>query len=162
MDYRSEFLRDHFISDPGRFGEEHRNTEPVQGRHQRNRGANAAQGNEKAQAKEVRQKLNSLPCFSDLPTTGLWIILAIRIHIEEAGMKTIQMTLDDELVDDVDNLVRQLHTSRSAFTREALRDALDKYKNLQLEEKHRQGYRQKPVAGAEFSVWEDEQEWGGA
>lgn len=77
-------------------------------------------------------------------------------------MKTIQMTLDDELVDEVDKLVRQLHTSRSAFAREALRDAIDKYKTLQLEEQHRQGYRQQPVAATEFGVWEDEQEWGEA
>jgi len=70
------------------------------------------------------------------------------------------MTLDDELVNDVDKMVKQLHTSRSAFARDALRDALDKYKALQLEEKHRQGYRQQPVTGAEFSAWEDEQEWG--
>lgn len=77
-------------------------------------------------------------------------------------MKTIQMTLDDELVDDVDMLVKQLHTSRSAFAREALRAALDKYKTLQLEEKHRQGYQKQPVTAAEFSVWEDEQEWGDA
>jgi metal-responsive CopG/Arc/MetJ family transcriptional regulator len=59
-------------------------------------------------------------------------------------------------------LVRQLHTSRSAFAREALRDALDKYKILQREEQHRQGYRQQPVSAAEFGVWEDEQEWGDA
>lgn len=77
-------------------------------------------------------------------------------------MKTIQMTLDDDLVDDVDKLVKQLHTNRSAFAREALRDALHKYKTRQLEEQHRQGYRKQPVTAAEFSVWEDEQEWGDA
>ncbi len=77
-------------------------------------------------------------------------------------MKTIQMTLDDDLVDDVDRLVKQLHTSRSAFAREALRDALDKYKARQLEDQHRQGYLKQPVTVAEFSIWEDEQEWGDA
>lgn len=75
-------------------------------------------------------------------------------------MKTVQMTLDDELVELVDTAVKKLHTSRSAFTREALRDALDKLNTLQLEQQHRQGYQQKPVAEAEFSVWEDEQDWG--
>lgn len=39
-------------------------------------------------------------------------------------MRTIQMTLDDDLVDSVDQVVREQHTSRSAFTRDALRDAL--------------------------------------
>jgi len=35
-------------------------------------------------------------------------------------MKTVQMTLDDELVEAVDALVKKLHTTRSAFTRKAL------------------------------------------
>ena len=75
-------------------------------------------------------------------------------------MKTIQMTLDDELVENVDKVVKRLHTNRSAFTREALQDALNKYNALQLEQQHYQGYRQKPVGDVEFSVWEEEQEWG--
>ncbi len=75
-------------------------------------------------------------------------------------MKTIQMTLDDELVESVDKVVKKLHSSRSAFTRDALRDALEKYNALQLEQKHRQGYSKKPVKQDEFSAWEDEQDWG--
>ena len=30
----------------------------------------------------------------------------------------------------------------------------------QLEERHREGYEKFPVAESEFSVWEEEQEWG--
>ena len=75
-------------------------------------------------------------------------------------MRTIQMTLDDNLVKAVDRVARELHTSRSVFTRKALQDALEKYKNGQLELKHRRGYEQYPVAGDEFSVWEAEQAWG--
>ncbi len=76
-------------------------------------------------------------------------------------MKTIQMTLDDELVENVDKAVKDLHTNRSAFTRDALREALDKHNARQLEQKHSQGYRKQPVEDVEFSIWEDEQEWGG-
>jgi len=75
-------------------------------------------------------------------------------------MKTIQMTLDDELVENVDKVVKKLHTNRSAFTRDALRDALEKYNARQLDQKHSQGYRKQPVEAVEFSIWEDEQEWG--
>ena len=75
-------------------------------------------------------------------------------------MKTIQMTLDDDLVESVDRVVKEQHTSRSAFTRDALRSALQKYETRQLEQRHRRGYTEKPVAEAEFSVWEDEQAWG--
>ncbi len=75
-------------------------------------------------------------------------------------MKTVQMTLNDELVDQVDVAVKKLHTNRSAFTREALRDALNRLDTMQLEQQHRQGYLKKPVTETEFSVWEDEQDWG--
>ena len=75
-------------------------------------------------------------------------------------MRTIQMTLDDDLVNAVDRVSKQLHTNRSAFTRKALREALDRYSLEQLEHRHRQGYEQNPVDADEFSVWEVEQAWG--
>jgi len=70
------------------------------------------------------------------------------------------MSLDDELVQKVDRVAKQLQTSRSAFTRRALREALSRYNIEQLERKHRQGYERHPVAIDEFSVWENEQAWG--
>ncbi len=75
-------------------------------------------------------------------------------------MRTIQMTLDDDLVKAVDRISKQLRTSRSAFTRKALREALARHNLEQLERKHRHGYEQHPVATDEFSVWETEQTWG--
>ncbi|MFC1895900.1 ribbon-helix-helix domain-containing protein [Thermodesulfobacteriota bacterium] len=75
-------------------------------------------------------------------------------------MRTIQMTLDDDLIKAVHHVSKQLHTSRSAFTRKALREALARYSIEQLERKHRQGYEQHPVAADEYSVWETEQAWG--
>ena len=75
-------------------------------------------------------------------------------------MRTIQMTLDDDLVRAVDRVSKQLRTNRSAFTRKALRDALARYNLEQMERKHRQGYERKPVGPDEFSVWETEQAWG--
>lgn len=75
-------------------------------------------------------------------------------------MRTIQMTLDDDIVQAVDKIVKQMHTTRSAFTRTALKDAINNYKLSQLELKHRKGYEKQPVSKEEFSVWEDEQKWG--
>ncbi len=75
-------------------------------------------------------------------------------------MRTIQMTLDDDLVEAVDQVAKRLNTSRSAFTRRALREALASYNIEQLERQHREGYERKPVVGDEFSVWESEQAWG--
>jgi metal-responsive CopG/Arc/MetJ family transcriptional regulator len=70
------------------------------------------------------------------------------------------MTLDDELVATVDQVVKQLKTTRSAFTRMALKNAIKQVKVNQLEKKHKKGYEQHPVEKTEFSVWESEQEWG--
>lgn len=75
-------------------------------------------------------------------------------------MKTIQMTLDDDLVEEVDKTVRELKTTRSAFTRIALRDAIKNLNVSRLEKKHRRGYEVHPVNKDEFSIWEGEQDWG--
>ena len=75
-------------------------------------------------------------------------------------MRTVQMTLDDDLVKAVDRVSKELNTNRSAFTRKALREALSRYDIKRLERDHRQGYEQHPVTAEEFSVWEEEQAWG--
>lgn len=75
-------------------------------------------------------------------------------------MRTIQMTLDDDLVTEVDNIVKKLKTTRSAFARKALRDAIRQAHINALENKHKKGYDRYPVGNTEFSVWESEQEWG--
>jgi hypothetical protein len=71
-------------------------------------------------------------------------------------MKTVQMTLDEKLVKSVDKIVKATGTTRSAFTRDALRQALENYRNKLLEERHRKGYQRSPVTPGEFIVWEDE------
>ena len=75
-------------------------------------------------------------------------------------MRTIQMTIDDDLVKKVDAIANELHTTRSAFTRKALREAVKQYNIRRLESKHRQGYAAHPVNKEEFGFWEKEQNWG--
>jgi metal-responsive CopG/Arc/MetJ family transcriptional regulator len=75
-------------------------------------------------------------------------------------MKAIQMTLEEDLVAEVDRLVRKLKTTRSAFAREALRDALAKHRVRELERKHRLGYQKHPAESGEFDIWQTEQQWG--
>ena len=75
-------------------------------------------------------------------------------------MRTVQMTLDEHLVKAVDRAVKRLKTTRSAFTRNALQDALKKVRLDELERKHRKGYERRPTRRGEFSVWETEQVWG--
>jgi metal-responsive CopG/Arc/MetJ family transcriptional regulator len=78
----------------------------------------------------------------------------------ETSMKTVQMTLDEQLVRQVDALAKRLKTTRSAFTREALRSAIRREKIAELERRHRKGYESHPVRADEFAGWEAEQEWG--
>ncbi len=73
-------------------------------------------------------------------------------------MKTVQMTLDEELVKAVDQAARQLGSNRSSFTRQALRRELERLRVEALERQHREGYARKPVLGDEFAVWEAEQD----
>jgi hypothetical protein len=56
-------------------------------------------------------------------------------------MKTVQITLDENLVKAVDSAARKLGTTRSGFTREALRSALKEVRIKELESKHREGYK---------------------
>ena len=75
-------------------------------------------------------------------------------------MRTIQMTLDEDLLKAVDKTVKKLNTTRSAFTRDALREAVHRLHIQRLEKRHKQGYRSKPVNKGEFDIWEKEQAWG--
>ena len=69
------------------------------------------------------------------------------------------MTLDERLVDRVDRAASKLGKTRSAFTREALRDALARLASLEKERRHRRGYEAKPVRRGEFDDWAKEQVW---
>ena len=69
------------------------------------------------------------------------------------------MTLEPELVAQVDRVARRLGLTRSAFTRQALRAALDRTRIEALERRHREGYRRKPVRRGEFDDWVSEQVW---
>ena len=68
-------------------------------------------------------------------------------------MRTVQMTLDEELIEAVDKVVKKIGTTRSAFAREALYAALRQKKIKEKEQKHRDGYAHKPVQSGEFSRW---------
>lgn len=78
----------------------------------------------------------------------------------EPIMKTIQMTLEEELLREVDRTVKRLGTSRSGLIRASLRQYLKVLNDRVLEDRHREGYRRYPARNGEFDVWEAEQEWG--
>ncbi len=75
-------------------------------------------------------------------------------------MKTIQMTIDESLLSEVDLAIQDLKTTRSAFIRSALRLALKRRVISKLEEQHARGYAEHPVTPDEFEVWDEEEAWG--
>lgn len=75
-------------------------------------------------------------------------------------MKTVQMTMDEELIAQVDEMARRLQTTRSGFTRDALRLAIRQYREAELEAAHRGGYERRPAGEEEFAVDEEDRRWG--
>lgn len=74
-------------------------------------------------------------------------------------IKTIQMTIDDSLLSQVDQVVKQMGINRSAFIRDALEQALKQWRIREMEKQHALGYAQIPVESGEFDIWVDEQSW---
>ena len=101
-------------------------------------------------------------------------------------MKTIQMTIDETLLEDVDRAVDEIGTNRSLFIRNALQSALRRHAVEKLEARHAAGYAKFPASqegkeaakngdeyddeeadensgeNDEVAEWVDEQVWGDA
>jgi metal-responsive CopG/Arc/MetJ family transcriptional regulator len=75
-------------------------------------------------------------------------------------MKTIQMTIDEQLLEEVDSAVNELQINRSAFIRDALHLALQQLHIHKLEAQQARGYHRQPATATEFAEWEPEQVWG--
>jgi|WetSurMetagenome_2_1015567.scaffolds.fasta_scaffold486803_1 Arc/MetJ-type ribon-helix-helix transcriptional regulator len=73
-------------------------------------------------------------------------------------MKTIQMTVDESLLAEMDRATADLNTSRSACIRAALRLALQQHLISKLEKEQADGYARHPVTTEEFGVWDGEEE----
>ena len=74
-------------------------------------------------------------------------------------MKTIQITIDEPLLDEVDCVTAELRINRSAFFRDAVQRALKQRRIDHLEEQHRRGYTARPQTREEVEEWLPEQRW---
>jgi metal-responsive CopG/Arc/MetJ family transcriptional regulator len=75
-------------------------------------------------------------------------------------MRVVQMTLEEELVRTVDRAVKKLKTTRSAFTRDALREALRRETIREKEQRHRMAHQRRPARADEHGDWSSLQAWG--
>ena len=74
-------------------------------------------------------------------------------------MATIQIVLDDDLLEQTDKLAHARRVNRSALIREALRAHLKKLHFQDLENKEREAYRHEPDERAEVALWEGVADW---
>ena len=75
-------------------------------------------------------------------------------------LKTIQMTIDSNMLEEVDDIVAQLDVTRSAFIRDALGTALKSYRLRELRRLDEEGYRLIPQDVEEVEEWAGVQDWG--
>ena len=76
-------------------------------------------------------------------------------------METIQVVIDEKLLEAADRVARQTKVNRSELVRRALREHLDRVKTLELEERDRRGYQQAPEQTQvdESATWESQAVW---
>ena len=74
-------------------------------------------------------------------------------------MKTIQITIDPELLHLIDNDEESMEKGRSAFLRQAVRYYLEQKRLKSISEKYRSGYSKALEKDDDLTIWEDEQVW---
>ncbi|HVG31382.1 MAG TPA: ribbon-helix-helix protein, CopG family [Pyrinomonadaceae bacterium] len=75
-------------------------------------------------------------------------------------MKTIELTVEEAMLAEVDEATRALEMTREDFVRTALERALRQQEIIALEQRHARGYERRPQTAEEVGEWEDEQVWG--
>ena len=75
-------------------------------------------------------------------------------------MATIQIVIDDPLLERLDRELEGRAKQRSAFVRAAIEAALCQAEVERNEEAWLRSYREQPVDKKEVAVWESVQDWG--
>ncbi len=74
-------------------------------------------------------------------------------------MQTIQVVLDDKLLNATDVAAQKKKVNRSSLIRQALTEHLRHLQVSDMEERDRRGYQTKPQRPEEFVVWEVAAAW---
>ncbi|MFL6462789.1 MAG: ribbon-helix-helix protein, CopG family [Bryobacteraceae bacterium] len=74
-------------------------------------------------------------------------------------METIQIVLDTKLLKAADLAAKRQKVNRSALIRHALQEHLKCLRELELEERDRQGYLAQPQRSEEYRPWQDIAAW---
>jgi metal-responsive CopG/Arc/MetJ family transcriptional regulator len=74
-------------------------------------------------------------------------------------MKTVQVVLDEDLLQATDEALLRTKQNRSEFVRDALREHLRRLQILRREARDRDGYTRTPPNGSDSDIWEKEAVW---
>jgi len=75
-------------------------------------------------------------------------------------MKTISLTIDDDMFQIIEALTTALHATKAAVMRHAVQLLWQQQMVGLLEEQHRQGYLRHPVGADEFEIDDLLRAWG--
>jgi antitoxin component of RelBE/YafQ-DinJ toxin-antitoxin module len=75
-------------------------------------------------------------------------------------METIELTIDESLLAEMQQATNALKMTPSDFMRVALERALAQREIIALERRDAQGYLEQPQRPEEIAEWQSEQEWG--
>ena len=84
----------------------------------------------------------------------------VAAHVRLTPMETIQITIEESVLAEAEQVARSLEMTRSDFIKEAVERALRQRELIAMERKHAQAYARRPQTSDEVSEWESEQEWG--
>ena len=75
-------------------------------------------------------------------------------------METIQLSIDESLLAEVQQATNALQMTPSDFMKVALERALQQREIIAKERRDAQGYLEKPQQVEEIEEWQSEQDWG--
>ena len=75
-------------------------------------------------------------------------------------MKTIQLALDVATLEELDKVTEEMGTTRTAYLRNLVRQALRQRRIKELERQHAEAYTRRPVQPGEFDIPEEDLAWG--
>jgi antitoxin component of RelBE/YafQ-DinJ toxin-antitoxin module len=75
-------------------------------------------------------------------------------------METIQLSIDESLLAEVQQATNALKMTPSDFMKVALERALQQREIIAKERRDAQGYLEKPQQPEEIEEWQSEQDWG--
>lgn len=74
-------------------------------------------------------------------------------------LKTVQVTLPEELLDRLDRFLEELKMTRSSFARRAFEEEMLRLEVEAMERQHAQAYAQQPQDPEELKDWESVRSW---